>query len=180
MKKTNMRMLSVLMVVLLTLTMIPAAYAAEMEPAIGEILAEGCDAVNAVIDENGGYAYLESSDINETSWNLNVYVYDGTVTGRTVYEDIVQTLVEVMNKHSNEVYSLSPGYVGAEGTIIMNGSEITSSQIVQFVLALELEDGDHIFGPDSTLSVLDGQSFTAIVTTVGGKNYEWIVHFIAE
>lgn len=180
MKKTNMRMLSVLMVVLLTLTMIPAAYAAEPEPEIGEILAEGCDAVNAVIDENGGYAYLEPAEIDDTSWDVYVHVYDGTVKGRTVYEDIVQTLVGVLNKHSDEIKSLSPGYAGAQGTIIMSGSGITSGQIVQFVLALELEDGDHLFGPDSTLSVLDGQSFTAVVTTVGGKNYEWIVHFIAE
>lgn len=169
------------LVLVFSLVLSVPAFAAE-EPVddvtlITNILNEGIAAVNANI---GAYARLINTGRVERTWNVNVIIIDGTVTGLTVYEGVIPPLIERLNAHSNELTRVVPAK-DPDAAIELSGSQIESGDIVRFVLGLGLhaENPDVGFGPSTPISALRGQYFDMLIyTKTDLVPYTWHVAFV--
>ena len=179
MKKRIVPILALLLA--LTMSLSVPAFAAE-EPVdditlINNILNEGIAAVNANV---GAYARLINTGRVERTWNVNVIIIDGTVTGLTVYEGVIPPLIDRLNAHSNELTRVVPAK-DPDAAIELSGSQIESGDIVRFVLGLGLhaEDPDVGFGPSTPISALRGQSFDMLIYKKSDEvPYTWHVAFV--
>lgn len=182
----NKKIISMIALVLvLSMGMSVCAFAAEGDigPApsdlidkINEILDAGCEAVNSKIGE---YAELINEGTNGTTWQVGVYISNGDITGIAVYNDMVEVLIDTLNKRGNGLTQIAPEDA-PEAAIPLNGSTVEAGQIVNFVLALGLTDGEGgAFGPNTPIGALNGQHFNAVLSTTDGYSFIWRVSFYA-
>lgn len=173
----NKKIISMIALVLvLSMGMSVCALAARNdESLINTILDNAEPVINDLMRDYAELSYTHNDGTDR--WNITIKIKDGEVTGIRVYEDIVDELINQLNGYPEDLKEISPNYPGAPYSIPLNGEEITTGQIVQFVLALGLKDGDNAFGPDSPISALIGHGFTAYITGVDDQVYEWVVRF---
>lgn len=181
MKKKIISMIA--LVLALSMALSVSAFAAEGDDPVDDvtlinnILNEGITAVNANI---GKYARLINAGRTDRTWNVNVIIIDGEITGLTVYEDVIPTLIGRLNAHSKELASVVPNN-DSSAAIELSGAEIQNSQIIRFVLALGLhaENPDEGFGPSTPISALRGQSFDMLIYAIDDPvPYIWHVAFV--
>ena len=159
----------------LTISLSVSAFAAKAdEQLINQILEDASERINELMD---GYAELSFVQSASNRWRIDIKVINGNVEGITVYNDIVDELINQLNGYPDDLSEISPNKPGADHSIPLTGEEITTGQIVQFVMALGLKDGDNAFGPSSLIGALVGQSFTAYITGTDDQVYEWNVYF---
>lgn len=141
---------------------------------ITNILLEGCAEVNEKI---GGYANLSLVNQESDTWDILVSIEQTGKPGRDVYYDIIETLIDRLNAHSNELKSIAPRDDPA-AAITLSGSTVSGVQIVDFVNALGLKDAEgKPFTPDTPIGDLVGQRFTAVINAKSGAKYYWVVLF---
>lgn len=168
----------VALVLVLSMVMSVNAFAAA-EPVddvtlINNILNEGCAEVNAKVGE---YAELSNDGRKGDTWFVTVAIKDPTVKGLDVYSGIINTLVDKLNEHSNELTSFAP-LDDPEAAITLDGSEVNGNQVINFILALGLKNAaGGAYGPNDPIGDLVDQGFVAVITTKAGVDYYWDVYF---
>lgn len=144
------------------------------EAAIEEILTQGISDVNGKMKQDET-AYATLSANFGSSNDVTVTITNGEITVSKVYTDIVQTLVDALNKNSDKVKTISVD--GSDASITLNGTTIQATQIENFVKAANLLDEGQISG-STQIKELYNKEFTVVITDANGDTYDYVVKFV--
>jgi uncharacterized repeat protein (TIGR02543 family) len=155
---------------------------AVLESTIDSIISSGIGAVSAVIVNETNhspnkYATLGDLGTGDNNNNVTVTITNGDVTVTSVYNDIINVLLDVLGKHTDVAYSLKT----SDANKILVGAE--DRNIVTFVKNSSLTDAentadDHKVHGATKLSALYNQTLSVTVETTCGEEYTYNVTFV--